>query len=338
MGHDRSNSADEHEFVHPDPVMDAALNWFFQLQAEPDSHDLISIFKAWQTEDPIHAAAFTKVSEAWAVPEADEVARNLAPRMEAAAEVRPSNVVELRRHRRAFVSWMSAAAAVMLVAIGVQQYPALSIRWEADYVTTAGVQREVLLPDGSKAILNTDSAIAVDFEGTKRSVRLLKGEAYFDVVHDPSRSFDVAAAFSQVEVKGTAFLVRRDEEEDAVSLQRGRVEVRTLADPTHAIALEPGQSVTATSSAMSRIQTTDGSVAFAWLKGQIVFHDRSFQSVLRDLERYYGHSVFRTSTEFDDIRVNGRYSLSDPELAIRSLATTVGASVTRLPGGILILR
>ncbi len=318
--------------------MDAALDWFFQLQVEPDSRDLKSSFKAWQAEDPTHAAAFIKVTEAWAVPEAEQVARNLAARIEGADKVRPANVIELRRPRRAFLSWMSAAAALMLLTIGVQQYPALWIQWEADYTTAAGVQREVILPDGSKATLNTDSAIAVDFEGTKRSVRLLKGEAYFDVVHDPSRPFNLAAAYSQVQVKGTAFSVRREEEEDVVSLERGRVEVNSLADPSNKIGLEPGQAIIATASSISSARTVDGSVTFAWLKGQIVFHDRSFSSVLHELQRYYGPSVVRAGTGFDDVKVNGRYRLDNPELAIRSLATAVGASVTRLPGGALILR
>ncbi|TNM59517.1 FecR family protein [Aliirhizobium smilacinae] len=338
MGQDRSNSAGDREFIHPNPVTDAALDWFFRLQGEPDNRVLVADFSAWRAANPAHEKAFEAVAEAWALPEAEQVARNVVDQISRAEAPRPANVVALGRPRRVFLPWLGAAAAAILLTIGVQQYPALRIQWEADYITTAGIQREVILPDGSKATLNTDTAIAIDFEGAKRSVQLLKGEAYFDVVHDPLRPFDVVSAFSQVEVKGTAFSVRRDDDEDAVSLERGHVEVSSLTDPSEKIDLEPGQGVTATASAISRVRPIDGSVAFAWLKGQIAFQDQTFKSVLHDLQRYYGHSIVRTGTEFDDVKVNGRYRLDNPELAIRSLATTVGASVTRLPGGILILQ
>ncbi|UAX97594.1 FecR domain-containing protein [Ensifer adhaerens] len=318
--------------------MDAALDWFFQLKGEPDNNDLKMRFEAWRVANSVNEQTFDAVAEAWAIPEAEEVARSLAERIRSEEMPQPTNVVELKRASRVFRSWVAAAAAVILLTVGYQQYPALRIQWEADYVTAAGAQREVVLPDGSKAVLNTDTAIALDFEGIKRSVRLLKGEAYFDVVHDASRPFDVAAAFSQVEVKGTAFSVRRDDDKDAVALERGHVEVRSLSHPGKKVDLQPGQAIVASASTISAVQAIDSSVRFAWLKGQIAFQDQPFKTVLNELQRYYGHSVVRTGTSFDDVKVNGRYRIDNPELAIRSLATTVGASVTRLPGGILILR
>ncbi|MFK0276142.1 FecR family protein [Ensifer sp. NPDC090286] len=338
MGHDRPNSASEESFVHPDAVTDAALNWFFLLQGEPENRDVTERFEEWRSASPAHDRAFNEVAAAWARPEADEVARILGHKFGRGDAALAATVLEFRRPKRTFARWIGAVAATLLIAIGIQQYPALSIQWQADYVTAAGVQQAINLPDGSKVVLNTDSAIAFDFEGDKRLVRLLKGEAYFDVVHDSARPFEVTAAFSEVEVTGTAFSVRRDDDEDAVALERGHVEVRSLADPSDKADLEPGQAIRATASAISAVQAIDGSVTFAWLQGQIVFEDQPFKAVVRELARYYRHSVVRAESGFDNVRVNGRYRLDDPERAIRSLATTVGLNVTRLPGGILILR
>lgn len=338
MGHDRPNSAGEDGFVHPDPVTDAALDWFFQLQGDPDNRELRDRFEAWRAASSANERKFEEVAATWVLPEAEEVARSLRQKIGDTETPTPANVVEFRRPKRTLRLWMAAAAATVILAIGAQQYPGLRIGWEADYATAAGVQQKVFLPDGSRAVLNTDTAIAIDFEGNKRSVRLLKGELYLDVVHDASRPFDVAAAFSEVEVKGTAFSVRRDEEEDAIALQRGHVEVRRLADVRDRADLQPGQGITATASAISTVHQIDGTAEFAWLDGQIAFKDQPFKTVLHDLSRYYGHSIIRAAHGFDDVRVNGRYRLDDPERAIRSLATTVGATVTRMPGGILILR
>jgi ferric-dicitrate binding protein FerR (iron transport regulator) len=84
------------------------------------------------------------------------------------------------------------------------------------HVTATGIRDEIVLPDGSRMILNTASAVSLHFEGGTRSVQLLQGEAYFDVAPDPARLFTVVAAFSEVEVKGTAFSVRTENEADTV--------------------------------------------------------------------------------------------------------------------------
>lgn len=330
-------AGDTKSYVHPDPVMDAALNWFFQIQAEPDDRALSDRFEKWRVEDTAHASAFEKVAEAWALPETNEVARNLAVRRDA-IQLEQSKVVNFRRRSGTYVQWIAAAAATILIAIGVQQSPDIRIRWEADYITAAGVQRTLALPDGSKLTMNTDTAVALDFENGRRSVRLLKGEAYFDVVRDPAHPFVVAAEFSEVEVKGTAFSVRSDSDQDLIALERGLVEVRRQSDLSDKAELKPGEAIVATAMKISPVFPVKGSEAFAWLDGQVAFQDRPFKAVLHELSRYYGHSVIIANDGFDNVKVNGRYRVNDPERAIRSLATTVGAAVTRIPGGILILR
>lgn len=314
--------------------MDAALNWFFLLQGDPENLDLKMKCDEWRSSSAAHDSAFEEVASAWAVPEADEVARNLADKVAS----RPINVVSIRPPKLRLARWITAVAATIIIAVAIQQYPEIKVQWEADYLTDAGMRQDVELPDGSKVVLNTDTAIALDFEGDARAVRLLKGEAFFDVVHNPSRPFRVTAAFSEIEVRGTAFSVRRDHEQDAVALERGQVKVRSLVDPKSMADLAPGQAIIASATAISEAHPIDSSTTFAWLKGQIVFDDQPFKVVLHELGRYYGHSVIRTNNSFDDEKVNGRYRLDDPERAIRSLATTVGATITRLPGGILILR
>ena len=75
-------------------------------------------------------------------------------------------------------------------------------------ITTAvGEQREMQLPDGSMIALNTDSQLEVTYGENYRDVRLLKGEALFEVTRDPARPFIVDAGIRRVEAVGTAFVV-----------------------------------------------------------------------------------------------------------------------------------
>ncbi len=336
MQRDGELSGQEPGFVHPDPAMDAALNWLFTLQAAPENQQIRAEFETWRRANAAHAEAFAVVADAWVLPDMDTVAREVAQRTQYPPRA-ASNVVLLpRSKRRSWAKAATAAAATLLIAVGVQQYPAL--RWQADYLTIAGARQEVMLPDGSRMILNTASAVSLDFEGTKRSVTLLQGEAYFDVVPDASRPFTVAAAFSEVKVKGTAFSVRSDSEQDTVILERGLVDVSRLPDREQTASLKPGESIVATDMSLSAVQQADPTTSLAWLQGQLIFEDKPLNQVLEEVARYYGHSIIVANDRLTQIKINGNYRLNDPERAVRSLATAAGASVTRIPGGILILR
>ncbi len=335
--HRRDN--EEQQFVHPDPVMDAALNWLFTLQASPDDANLRARLDDWLHADPSHSQAFELAVGTWELPDMDMVANEIAARSEHAIALREA-VVHSGSRRRVWprIAMAAAAAAAVLLTIGIQQYPDFMLRWRADYATPTGPHEEVSLPDGSRMILNTASAVSVNFQGAKRSVTLLRGEAYFDVVHDAARPFTVAANFSEVEVKGTAFSVRTDNAEDTVVLERGHIDVSLLQNRKDVASLEPGESITASSNNLSVVRKSDTSTSLAWLQGRLVFTDQPFGQVLDEVERYYGQSILVANARLSSMMVNGSYRLDNPERIIHSLAAAAGATVTRLPGGILILR
>ncbi|GGF71539.1 iron dicitrate transporter FecR [Azorhizobium oxalatiphilum] len=339
---DRSETEDG--FVHPDPVMDAALDFLFMLQAAPDDAGLRARFETWRAADPRHAEMFDAVSGAWDLPELDQVARERAadvvrgPNPQAGGSPAALGPRSRRPKHSRWTRVVLAAAAVVLLALGLQHYPALMLHWRADHMTAAGVRDEIRLPDGSRMVLNTASAVALDFRNGRRSVTLLEGEAYFDVVHDAAHPFTVAANFSEVEVKGTAFSVRTDSAEDTVALEHGHVDVALLPGGREVAELAPGESITASAAKLSAVRPADLSTSLAWLQGRLVFADQPLGQVLSELGRYYGHAIIVADSGLNGVKVNGSYRLDDPERVIRSLAAASGASVTRIPGGILILR
>lgn len=319
--------------------MDSALDWFAMLQGYPGDKRLRAEFDAWRRADPANAEAFARVAGVWSLPELDVIAGDVAATAQGVLHSAEPAVVPFPPARRN--RWRQAAmavAAAILVAIGIQQYPVMMLQWRADYHTATGARQEITLPDGSRMTLNTASAVSLDFEGPKRSVTLLQGEAYFDVVPDPSRPFTVSAAFSEVEVKGTAFAVRTESGMDTVVLERGLVDVAGLAATDEAASLHPGETVTATATGLSVVRSTDPAVALSWRDGRLVFENQPFERVLREIGRYYPHSIIVANDRVGRARVTGNYRLDEPERTIRSLAAVAGGNVTRIPGGILILR
>src|SRR3546814_16085472 len=71
-----------------------------------------------------------------------------------------------------------------------------------------GERRTVRLADGTAITLNTDSAVRVGYVADRRLVRLLRGQALFEVAKDPHRPFVVQAGAKQITALGTIFEVR----------------------------------------------------------------------------------------------------------------------------------
>ncbi|CAO3425813.1 FecR family protein [Azospirillum doebereinerae] len=332
-------------YRHADPIVDAALNWFVAFQGGPPDAATLAAYRVWREDDPRHAQAFDRLAAMSGLPELHAATLAAAPPPPAVSPpavvpFAPAQKIRPRpAPRRAW--WGSAAAAVFLAVIGLNLVPDLTLRWTADHRTEAGERREIALPDGSRLLLDTGSAVALNFAEGRRSVRMLRGEGYFDVVSDPSRPFRVTGGFSAVEVTGTAFAVRADDAADAVVLERGRVIVSPLDGTAGglaggAVTLAPGDRVTADARGLSPVARAETGTALAWREGRYIFHQQPFAAVVDNLRRYYPGLIVVLDHRTDGERVSGNYRLDDPAAALRSVAAIAGVRMTTLPGGIII--
>lgn len=338
MGHQNGHDTDRTSGGSPfaNSVADQALDWFARLRnSEPDA-ETRAAFQAWLTEDPRHEAEFRNLETLWNSTAFSDAVKTLP--VDRRALVWPKT-------RRWSLQAVALAASV-LIAVGVWQYPALTIAFQADFQTATGSQTTVRLPDGSMMMLNTDTAVATDFEGGRRHIRLLRGEAFFDVVHDPAHPFTVSGHYGEVQVLGTAFSVRTGDDEDQVVLERGRVEVLCLCDGKGKgkgegkgkAALVPGEAVSITASAISPVRAADPSATLAWREGRIIFENASLGSVLEELRRYHRGPIVVVDDRVNRLVVTGNYRLDNVEGALRTLADAAGVGFYRIPGGIIILR
>jgi transmembrane sensor len=147
---------------------------------------------------------------------------------------------------------LSAIAATVLVGvIGVvawramaPSHPGQEIAATAPPAFSAGDQAQTItLADGSQAVLDPQSALAVRFTNARRDLRLLRGRALFEVRHD-GRPFAVAADDTTTTATGTRFSVALTSEGAMAVLERGQVIVTRLGDTT-ALTLAPGETLVA---------------------------------------------------------------------------------------------
>ncbi|MBT1707620.1 DUF4974 domain-containing protein [Fulvivirgaceae bacterium PWU5] len=157
--------------------------------------------------------------------------------------------------------------------------------------TPKGGQYQVVLPDGSKIWLNAYSSLRLPLnfsEGAERRVEL-KGEAYFEVSHQPTRPFTVVSGQHAVQVLGTHFNVKAyaDEPDIKTSLLEGKVRVTA---GTHSVTLAPGQQSRLAEGNIT-VAEIDTREAVAWKEGYFMFDDERLEDIMRSVARWYDVEV-----------------------------------------------
>ena len=160
------------------------------------------------------------------------------------------------------------------------------------YASAPGEITDLALEDGSRVTLDADTQIRVRFEDDARRVVLLRGAAYFDVVHNPARPFQVAVADRNVIVTGTRFTTTLRRNRAEVSLLEGRVaigrhDVGKRRSLDHAVMLAPGQKAVFTPG-LDRVHLSrpDVESATAWRERRLIFHDAPLSDVIAEAARY----------------------------------------------------
>ncbi|MGH1557316.1 FecR family protein [Caulobacter segnis] len=173
--------------------------------------------------------------------------------------------------------------------------------------------------------LNTASLIEVAYDDRQRLVRLVKGQALFEVAKHQARPFVVAAGDRRITATGTAFDVRLDRDQVKVLLIEGRVVVAaaTGAGPTNLLptdrqVLEPGEALVAGPSRAVSIAAADIERDTAWNRGQLVFRDERLADAVAEMNRYAPETLVIEDARIADLRISGVFGTARPETSRRS--------------------
>lgn len=177
-----------------------------------------------------------------------------------------------------------------------------------------GGQFHIVLSDGSKVWLNSDSELKYPITFPKnapRKVELVHGEAYFEVSpstqHNGSH-FLVATQGQEVDVVGTEFNVRAYKEDTFIetTLVNGKVLVKN-GDAHETLA--PGyQSKLDMVTKNIQIARADVNNVIAWKDGLFGFKDLPLKDIMTVLSRWYDIDVEVVNTEKGDITFNGVFN------------------------------
>ena len=155
-----------------------------------------------------------------------------------------------------------------------------------------GAEFQVVLPDGTKVWLNSDSRLKYPnvFNETTRKVYLI-GEAFFEVAHDEKHPFIVNAGECAIQVLGTAFNVSsyQEDKEIVTTLVSGKV-AYTVGG--HQGELAPGeQCIYGKEAKIAKVEKVDVNQYISWKNGLFVFDHVQMEELARQISRWYDVEV-----------------------------------------------
>jgi transmembrane sensor len=345
------------QFEDPNTLEHEARQWLVRLDRdEPLLEQEKQALQLWMARSPAHQQELTRLAEFW--DSSNILAELLIPMHQVAAASR-------RYHSNSRSPWGlinrfltprggAVLAMGLLLAVFTLRDYLMPVPLDASngiYAAAIGELREETLADGSVLQINTDSQVQVDFSEQVRKIRLLQGEAHFEVAHNTEWPFEVYAGKGMVKAVGTAFLVRLEEDRLNVIVTDGRVDL-VATGAVENDSSKPPDSVTEALPALKKVGSlsqgegalfspADNSKAhkvlaqkemarqLSWREGYLVFEGEPLSIVVAELNRYLPIDVEIADQTLGDIPVGGRFKVEELDALFGVLETSFDIRVIR---------
>lgn len=309
-----------------------AAAWVARLHGPHRTPEVEAGLRRWMAEDTERAAAFELLTDTWE--KSVRLRRRPFERMAS---------WELPGFRVTF-----SRAAVVTMAVAMIAVVATAFYLRSDGLATGiGEQRMLTLEDGTRIYLNTDTRIAQHYDKQARHVELEHGEALFEVAKRPDWPFIVTVDDKQVKALGTAFVVRRDEGNLAITLVEGKVTVAprgSAQNPSSPrerseqqlpqrfrtegsgvaseVLLSPGERLIFAGTAAPTLDKPAIDRVTAWQRGQIVLDSTPLADAVAEMNRYSKTRLVIADSSIAAIPISGIFRAGDSESFAQAVAKT----------------
>jgi len=259
-------------------VETAAAAWLERRERDDWNDDARAELDGWLEASPQNMVAYLRIQDVW--DRANRLTALSKPVRTRSEPPQPKRNLPLIFRVAASFVVIGGVAALVNNYVGAPRYQT--------YMTTVGGREKLSLGDGSSIELNTDTVLRIANDSNERKVLLDKGEAYFDIRHNPAHPFVVMAAGHRVRDIGTQFVVRNDPGRLEVRLMQGSAELESLSDDKQSHTLKPGDVAVAQNGRTTLFKKTsvDLAVELGWRRGLLQFHHTSLAEAAAEFNRY----------------------------------------------------
>lgn len=247
-------------------------------------------------------------------------------------------VLAMRQGRRRMLG--AGLASVLVAAIGIGG-------WSHDWTGAGAIPREhfetrrgeqitVELADGSALQLDGATALDVEIGGGHRLVELRRGEAYFDVAHDPAHPFEVRAGDSRTRVLGTAFTLSRGSRDVKLAVYRGAVRFGRHDRQREGVVVPAGWRSRFSGGAVQSPTRFDAAQQ-DWRQSWIDTDDMQLGELVDTLNRRRGPEIVPPPGSLAAIPLAGRFKLDDAQGLLTVMGDVYGFRVESTAGKIRLI-
>lgn len=306
-------------------VVSAAIEWLIRLRCE-EGAELRAACQRWRAQHPDHELAWQRITA---------LDSDFSKRRQQLDGMAASNAVEqvLRSDSRRRALKKGGLGLSCLLLLAAWQRKPLEAQWhimQADLRTSTGEQRSLTLPDGTRLLLNTDTALDIRYDDTMRALVLHQGEIHIATAQDPQqRPFAVLTAQGRITPIGTRFTVRNDNTAAPTTVQvlAGAVNLYPAERPDTPLRLDAGQG-----SSFDRLgaatPTALPATAAAWVDGILAADNMRLDAFLEELGRYR-KGWLRCHPDVAALRLTGTFPVQDTERILASLPRFLPVQIQR---------
>lgn len=286
----------------------------------------------WVAASPAHLVAYLRADDIW----------KRADRLKALNRPFPmkANVSGKSFGKSTILKIAAVFVVTALAGVGTAFY-FVSLKQQT-YSTTIGGRETLMLSDGSRVELNTDTLLRIGSSDGERTVWLDKGEAYFEIAHNPAHAFVVMLGDRRVTDLGTKFDIRRDPDRTEVALLQGKArfdDAVNSAQPRQTI-LAPGDVVIATANSLSLTQEPLHELQnrLAWRNGMLVFEHATLADVANQYNRYNREKLVIADAVTAQLTISGTLPTTDIGAFTRMATKLFNLRVEQHEGEVVVSR
>jgi transmembrane sensor len=309
-----------------------AQEWLTRLTSGRATVDDAAAAKLWCGQSAAHARAFAEATLLW--DSLEPVARQIAS--ESANAKRTSARINLDRRAILVGSLAASTAAAGYLAIRppFELWPSISDLM-ADYRTGTAERRRVKIADGIAVEMNTRTSFNVSSKaGRDRRIELVSGEVAVTTDGGQTKPVIVSAAGGSALATQAKFDIYCDGASASVTCMQGIVAVEYRA---RKVVLGERQQVIYDQNGLGVVASVDTAAVTSWREGRLVFHGIPLAQVIAQINRYRTARIVLLNAALGKRMVDATLPIDHTDQIVDLVRTAYGASITTLPGGIVVL-
>lgn len=215
--------------------------------------------------------------------------------------------------------------AASLIIIGISSLLLIKIKQKQNKIaiSTQNQAKTEKLPDGSRVSLNKESAIEYDYSKSDNRTIKLKGEAFFEVVHDENKPFIVEVDNLKITDIGTSFLVSENTtlKEINVSVEDGIVQLENSNTTMKLFAGEKAiyHAETGKIDKLKISQKVRPNYASKVLK----FNRTPLIEVIENINSTYGTQILISSKQIQNCEITASFIDENPDIILQVICETL---------------